>query len=230
MSGGCLSMAARSAAAVSPVRTATLMAGAVSPSRPAAAAISRSGASRFCWMSVASAFSGDTYTTCGPDPAGVAPSSGAPSGAHPPAARVRSTDRARSTDPGRGRTGRCRPGTPPASCRTRWAPRSACGGPRRSPATPRPAARSARPESGLRTRHARRDGTTRAPAHATSGLRHSSRRVHHALATAASPRPRAAAPRARTRSSCARRCALLCLKSYLVGERRHWQHQRRTRS
>ena len=70
-------MAARSAAAVSPVRTATLMAGAVSPSRPAAAAISRSGASRFCWMSVASAFSGDTYTTCGPDPAGVAPSSGA---------------------------------------------------------------------------------------------------------------------------------------------------------
>ena len=80
MSGGCLSMAARSAAAVSPVRTATLMAGAVSPSRPAAAAISRSGASRFCWMSVASAFSGDTYTTCGPDPAGVAPSSGAPSG------------------------------------------------------------------------------------------------------------------------------------------------------
>ncbi len=79
MSGGCLSMAARSAAAVSPVRTATLMAGAVSPSRAATAAISRSGASRFCWMSVASAFSGDTYTTCGPDPAGVA-SSGAPSG------------------------------------------------------------------------------------------------------------------------------------------------------
>jgi len=40
-------MAARSAAAVSPVLTATLMAGAVSPSRPATAVISRSGASRF---------------------------------------------------------------------------------------------------------------------------------------------------------------------------------------
>ena len=69
MSGGCLSMAARSAAAVSPVLTATRMVGALSPSRPAAAAISHSGASRFCWMSVASAFSGDTYTTCGPAPA-----------------------------------------------------------------------------------------------------------------------------------------------------------------
>ena len=74
MSGGRLSMAARSAAAVSPVRTATLMAGAVRPSCPATAEISRSGASRFCWMSVASAFSGDTYTTCGPDPVGVTPS------------------------------------------------------------------------------------------------------------------------------------------------------------
>ena len=61
------------------LRTATVIAGPVSPSRSAAAAISRSGASRFCWMSVASAFSGDTYTTCGPDPAGVVPSSGAPS-------------------------------------------------------------------------------------------------------------------------------------------------------
>ena len=60
MSGGCLSMAARSAAAVSPVRTATRMAGGRSPSWPATAAISRSGTSRFCWMSVASAFSGDT--------------------------------------------------------------------------------------------------------------------------------------------------------------------------
>ena len=96
----------------------------------------------------------------------------------PPAAsrpRARSTDRARSTGPGRGRTGRCRPGTPPASCRIRWAPRSGCGGPRRSPATPRPAARSAPLGSGPRTRHARRDGTTRAPAHGTSGPRHSSR-------------------------------------------------------
>ena len=47
---------------------------------PATATISRSGASRFCWMSVASAFSGDTYTTCGPDPTDVAPSP-APAGA-----------------------------------------------------------------------------------------------------------------------------------------------------
>jgi hypothetical protein len=70
MSGGRLSMAARSAAAVSPVRTATRISGAVSPSLAATAAISASGASRFCWMSVASAFSGDTYTTCGPDPGG----------------------------------------------------------------------------------------------------------------------------------------------------------------
>ena len=76
-------MAARSAAAVSPVRTATLMAGAVRPSCPATAEISRSGASRFCWMSVASAFSGDTYTTCGPDPAGVAPFSGGIPGSCP---------------------------------------------------------------------------------------------------------------------------------------------------
>ncbi len=53
-------MAARSAAAVSPVLTATRMSGALRPSWTAAAAISRSGASRFCWMSVASAFSGDT--------------------------------------------------------------------------------------------------------------------------------------------------------------------------
>ena len=68
MSGGCLSMAARSAAVVSPVRTATRITGAASPSSPATAAISRSGASRFCWMSVASAFSGDTYTTVGPAP------------------------------------------------------------------------------------------------------------------------------------------------------------------
>ena len=66
MSGGFLSIAARSAAAVSPVRTATRIRGAASPRSPATAAISRSGASRFCWMSVASAFSGDTYTTCGP--------------------------------------------------------------------------------------------------------------------------------------------------------------------
>ena len=65
-SGGFLSIAARSPAAVSPVRTATRTSGAGSPIRAAVSAISASGASRFCQMSVASAFSGDTYTTWGP--------------------------------------------------------------------------------------------------------------------------------------------------------------------
>ncbi len=73
-SGGRFSMAARSAAAVSPVRTATRMVGALSPSSAAVAAISASGRSRFRWMSTARAFSGDTYTTCGPS-AGSAPAS-----------------------------------------------------------------------------------------------------------------------------------------------------------
>ena len=71
-SGGRFSMAARSAAAVSPVRTATRMSGASRPMAAAIAAISVSGASRFCWMSTASAFSGDTYTTDGPVPASQA--------------------------------------------------------------------------------------------------------------------------------------------------------------
>ncbi len=59
-SGGRLSMAARSAAAVSPVRTATRMSGAVRPSPAATWAISASGRSRFWLMSTASALSGDT--------------------------------------------------------------------------------------------------------------------------------------------------------------------------
>jgi hypothetical protein len=50
-----LSIAARSAAAVSPVRTATRMSGAGRPIRAAVSAISASGASRFCQMSTASA-------------------------------------------------------------------------------------------------------------------------------------------------------------------------------
>ena len=58
--GGRLSIAARSAGGVSPVRTATRMSGAGSPSRAASAAISASGVSRFCQMSTARAFSGDT--------------------------------------------------------------------------------------------------------------------------------------------------------------------------
>ncbi len=65
-SGGRLSIAARSAAAVSPVRTATRMSGASSPMLAAISAISAKGRSRFCQMSTASALSGDTYTTCGP--------------------------------------------------------------------------------------------------------------------------------------------------------------------
>ncbi len=60
MSGGFFSMAARAAAAVSPVLTATRILGTASPSSSATPAISASGASRFCWISVASALSGDT--------------------------------------------------------------------------------------------------------------------------------------------------------------------------
>jgi hypothetical protein len=60
MFGGRLSIAARSEAAVSPVRTATRIGGAASPSSAATSAISRSGASRFWWMSTASAFNGET--------------------------------------------------------------------------------------------------------------------------------------------------------------------------
>src|SRR5215467_3024954 len=48
------------------------MAGASRPSSAADPAISRSGASRFWWMSTASAFRGETYTTCGPGAASCA--------------------------------------------------------------------------------------------------------------------------------------------------------------
>ncbi len=58
--GGLRSMAARSELVVSPVRTATRMRGAASPSSAARSAISPSGRSRFSAMSTASAFSGDT--------------------------------------------------------------------------------------------------------------------------------------------------------------------------
>ena len=58
--GGRLSMAARSEDAVSPVRTATVMGGASNPSSVATSAISRSGASRFWWMSTARALRGET--------------------------------------------------------------------------------------------------------------------------------------------------------------------------
>jgi hypothetical protein len=60
MCGGCRSIAARSEGAVSPVRTATRTCGAGRLSSAATAAISASGASRFWWMSTASAFNGET--------------------------------------------------------------------------------------------------------------------------------------------------------------------------
>ena len=63
MSGGRLISLLRSSAAVSPVRTATLMSGSASPSRCAACLIPVSGARRFRSMSTASAFSGETYST-----------------------------------------------------------------------------------------------------------------------------------------------------------------------
>jgi hypothetical protein len=59
-SGGCFSIAARCAAAVSPVRAATRIYGAVSPSSAATSVICAGGRSRFCHMSTASTFSGDT--------------------------------------------------------------------------------------------------------------------------------------------------------------------------
>ena len=58
--GGRRTMAARSLAVVSPVRTPTRRAGASSPISAATSAISRSGRSRFSAMSTASALSGDT--------------------------------------------------------------------------------------------------------------------------------------------------------------------------
>ena len=63
MSGGWLASFLRSSAAVSPVRSATLMSGSASPSRCAACRIPVSGARRFRSMSTASALSGETYST-----------------------------------------------------------------------------------------------------------------------------------------------------------------------
>ena len=60
MSGGLLASFLRSSAAVSPVRTATLMSGACRPSRCAACPIPVSGARRFRSMSTARALSGET--------------------------------------------------------------------------------------------------------------------------------------------------------------------------
>ncbi len=60
ISGGLLTSFLRSSAAVSPVRTATLMSGSSRPSRCAACLIPVSGARRFRSMSTASALSGET--------------------------------------------------------------------------------------------------------------------------------------------------------------------------
>ncbi len=60
MSGGLLTSFLRSSAAVSPVRTATLMSGSASPSRWAACPMPVSGARRLRSMSTASALSGET--------------------------------------------------------------------------------------------------------------------------------------------------------------------------
>ena len=58
--GGRLIIAARMDCVVSPVRTSARRAGSVIPSSDATSAISRSGVSRFCCTSTASAFSGET--------------------------------------------------------------------------------------------------------------------------------------------------------------------------
>ncbi len=58
--GGRRNMAARAEAVVSPLRTSARRLGAANPIRAAVSAISRNGISRFCWMSTASALSGET--------------------------------------------------------------------------------------------------------------------------------------------------------------------------
>ena len=63
MCGGRFSMARRSCISVSPVRTAVRISGISNPRSPAICRISLSGTSRFFWMSLPSAFSGDTYRT-----------------------------------------------------------------------------------------------------------------------------------------------------------------------
>jgi len=60
MCGGVRSIAARSLGVVSPVRTAAVMRGSVSPSSAAIRQIPSRGSARFLWMSALSAFSGET--------------------------------------------------------------------------------------------------------------------------------------------------------------------------
>ena len=63
MCGGRFNMSRRSLANVSPVRTAVRISGINNPRSAASARISLSGPSRFFWMSLPSAFSGETYRT-----------------------------------------------------------------------------------------------------------------------------------------------------------------------
>ena len=60
MCGGVRSIAARSDAVVSPVRTAAVIRGAGSPASSARRWMPRLGSARFLWMSALSAFSGET--------------------------------------------------------------------------------------------------------------------------------------------------------------------------
>ena len=60
MCGGVRSIAAREDDDVSPVRTADVIAGAPIPSSVAIARMPSSGSARFLWMSLLSAFSGET--------------------------------------------------------------------------------------------------------------------------------------------------------------------------
>ena len=60
MCGGRFSISRRSFVSVSPVRTAVRISGMRKPRSPASARISLSGPSRFFWMSLPRAFSGET--------------------------------------------------------------------------------------------------------------------------------------------------------------------------
>jgi hypothetical protein len=63
MCGGRCSMARRAGMSVSPVRTAVRISGMFTPRSAARARISASGPSRFFWMSLPSALSGEMYST-----------------------------------------------------------------------------------------------------------------------------------------------------------------------
>ena len=60
MCGGVRSIAARSDAGVSPVRTAAVMRGAATPAAAAIRSMPARGSARFLWMSALSALSGET--------------------------------------------------------------------------------------------------------------------------------------------------------------------------